>query len=123
MTDFTIEQLDSIYIIRFTSAATSLEVIKSLDELASLPDANRRLWDITKGINLSTSELQTVSLFAKHTLPVPAKIALVTATSLDYGIARQHVAYRNQLHFEESVFQNESDAIKWLQEPFKKPKS
>ena len=76
---------------------------------------NRRLWDLRECfVNFSVEELQTIANFGDHADYRDAKVALLVATDLSYGLSRMFQAFRKSEHTHVAVYRDEGEAMRWL---------
>lgn len=111
--NYTIESEEEISIVRFISSANYSDLKNAIDEL-SLVQPKLRLWDLTAGLNLSTSELRSIAEYGKASFTNYSKIAIVAPSNLTFGLSRIHEVYREVDNFQEGVFRTEEEALEWL---------
>lgn len=110
---YVIETLDGITIVRFLESPVFEDITEAIDEL-SLYQPGLRLWDLGKGLNLSSDELRKIAEHGKRKVTAPAKIAIVCPSDLSFGLARMYDVYRQQDIIEERVFRTEKEGLTWL---------
>lgn len=76
---------------------------------------NCRLWDLRECfVNFSSAELQTIANFGDQADYRDAKVVLLVATDLSYGLSRMFQAFRKSEHTAVAVFRDENEAMRWL---------
>ena len=114
--NYIIEQIGRITAIRFTSPAFAQDLIDATDEVARFENNSLRLWDFTKGISLSSSDMIRIADLLKNIGFPSSKIAVLVNDKLGYGLARMLDVHREQDNQQYSVFETEQEAFKWLME-------
>ena len=112
--NYIIEQIGKITAIRFTSPALVQDIIDVPDEVAQFENYTLRLWDFTKGLSLSSSDVAQIANRAKNIGFPPSKVAILVSDKLGYGLARMFDVYREQENQKINVFETEEEAMKWL---------
>jgi hypothetical protein len=80
--------------------------------------ASRRVFDM-RGCDLrvTSSELRRLAYVGKEEDCRPSRIALIADRDVTFGRLRQHRALRQSAHTDISVFRDEADAMRWLEDP------
>ena len=76
------------------------------------------VWDFRGAkLSLSTAEVRAFAEFVLESQPVarPPRVAIVTGTDVDFGMARMFGAYREHPSTQVRVFRDYDDAVTWAQ--------
>ena len=112
---YKIVKLGDITAIRFTHKPSLEDIRMSIDEAASISTSGLRLWDYShSGWDLTSTQLQKLTEYAKTKFLPPSKVALVATKDLSFGISRVYEAFRKQEGLEIEVFRSEPEALNWL---------
>lgn len=115
---YTIESVDGITAIRFLKAPSTEEVHRAVDDVADNSPTNLRLWDLTCGSFIQSSDqLKALAAYGKSKLFPPSKVAIVAPEDLAFGLSRVFEVYREDDVSEHMVFRSEEEARIWLALP------
>lgn len=112
--NYSIKISNGITEIRFTKVAKLSCICDAMDEVIEKYLTNFRLWDISNGIDLNSSEAQKVGEYAKSKFLTPGWSAIIAPTDLSYGTARMEDVYREDNLVTQKVFRSEQEALDWL---------
>lgn len=76
------------------------------------------VWDFRGAkLSLSTAEVRAFAEFILESQPAarPPRVAIVTGTDVDFGMARMFGAYREHPSTQVRVFRDYDDAVTWAQ--------
>ena len=76
------------------------------------------VWDFRGAkLNMSTAEVRAFAEFVLESQPAarPPRVAIVTGTDVDFGMARMFGAYREHPSTQVRVFRDYDDAVTWAQ--------
>ncbi|MDH3641801.1 MAG: hypothetical protein OES38_06875 [Gammaproteobacteria bacterium] len=111
---FTISTEDSILVVRFDSEPSLEEVKQAVREVDAIADSRFELWDLSWAA--SADEVKEIAEVAKSKVHRPLRTAILTHTTLSYGLLRMYAVYREQSNNETQVFSDEEAARAWLAE-------
>ena len=111
---YKIEIMDGICIVRFAAAPSFEQAKEAITEVSQFPESKRRIYDLSNGLDLSTSELATLAEHGKTLFTEPSRVAIVASEDLAYGLARMESAYREDGIIDQATFRTESEALDWL---------
>jgi hypothetical protein len=106
---------EGVTIIKMLSHATLAGVIQAINDLAdsSFP-TEKRLWDLTAGIALSSFNIKVLSIHALNKNPDGARVALVAPEDLALGLSSITEVNRIDGATKTRVFNNVDEAVSWL---------
>jgi len=111
---YSVELINGITVIRFNNKPETQDVIDASDEAAKVDKNGLRLWDFSKGLDVSANALEKIADHVKSIPFSPSKIAIFAPDDLTFGLARVHEVYRHQENQEYRAFRTEQEAIDWL---------
>ena len=111
---YSIDITDKIISVRFSCEPKISDILEAIDEIATIDENGLRLWDMSKGLNLTNDEVKEIAEYAKISLKTPGKTVLVSPQDHTFGISRIHDVYRDQDGHDSMVFRTEQEAIAWL---------
>ena len=111
---FSVKLVDGITTIRFFKKPELADAFAAIDEAARIDEHGLRLWDLSEGIDLPSSQLKQIAEYGKNKLSTSAKVAIVAPQDLTFGLTRVYEVYREQEQLEYMVFRTEQEAINWL---------
>jgi hypothetical protein len=103
-----------ITVIRFLSVATYDGIVKAVNDLADSSSIDKRLWDLTAGLDMSSLETQNLAEFISEKLPRHAKAAVVAPDGLAFGVSRMLEARRINMYTTTFIFRTMDEAVHWL---------
>jgi hypothetical protein len=114
--NFTIERIDGISIIRLKKDMSLAEMLDLVDQVAAAGVTDRRLWDATGYLKFSSEELGKIAARGRQHWPTPARVAYLAADDVSFGLFRMFEVFREQENYETRVFREEQEAMNWLKE-------
>lgn len=118
----TIKHANGVTTIRLTRKLSLDDVLQVLDEVARTETSNRRLWDVTGQVDLSTQELKQIAARARALWPGAARVAYVAADPLSFGLLRMFEVFQEQSEvsqqqeeYSTKVFREPGAARAWLE--------
>ena len=114
---YTIELLDTIITLRFNQNPTVDDIRASLKEASKINPGDLRLWDFSRGVDLTVHDVKDVAHYAKAIQMQPGKVAIIAPQDLTFGLFRVYMAHRNEARVTLDVFRTEEEGIDWLKRP------
>ena len=111
---YSIELVDDITVIRLEAMPDTVGVLNAIDEAAELEPTRLRLWDWSKGVDFTSTELQHIVSFGTLNKSSLLKEAVYAPQDLAFGIARMFEVYKGPGQDQYEVFRTEQEAISWL---------
>ncbi|MFC1523948.1 hypothetical protein ACFL6N_04075 [Thermodesulfobacteriota bacterium] len=112
--NYLIELSNGITEISFIKKAELIDLCNAMDDVADNYFSELRLWDMSCGVNLSTSDIKKVAEYGKLKFLTPGRSAIVAPTDLTYGTARMGDVYREDNVIVQKVFRTKQKALDWL---------
>ena len=112
--NYSVTTENGVTIIRFTKHPTLDNVFAIIDITSEDSMPCKRLWDISNGLNLTSSELQQIAEYGKAKYLKPSKIAILATNDLAFGLAGMFKVYRGDEISQTRVFRTNDEAIDWL---------
>ena len=114
--NYLVEKIGRITAVRFTLTASSHDLLDAANDVAQLENNTLRLWDLRKGVSVSTADIFVIARRMKEIGFPSSKIAVLVTDKLSYGLARMFDVHREQDNQKYNVFEREQEAVKWLLE-------
>ena len=112
--DDILEKTEGLTIIRVPARPTLQRLLEIVAEVATTDDCRRRLWDLTKGFDLSAEEIGKLAARGREHWPIACRVAYLAGDDLAYGLLRMFEVFREQENYETRVFRDEDEARAWL---------
>lgn len=112
--DFTIETVSGVTVIRISRKLEFDEILKAINDVASLTPSDRRLWNLNQFFRFSKEQILEMAELGRRIWPTASKVAYVTSDELSFGLLRMFEVYREQEQYQTRVFKSEEEALTWL---------
>lgn len=112
---YSIDSLDGITAVNFFRSPTTEDFYSAIDDVAKRELNHLRFWDLTCGVEWTSTQAEKVAIYAKLRFKTPfSKAAIVAPDDLTYGLFRVHDVFREDGLVEQMVFRTKQDALTWL---------
>ena len=111
---YTITNEKRFLVIRFLSEPKFEHVIQAIDDVSENYNPKKRLWVLSKGLNLTSAKMIEIGNHGKVKFSAPAQSAIVVPDDLAFGLVRVQGVYREDGIVDERLFRTEEEAREWL---------
>lgn len=115
---YRIETSQDLTSVTFLSEPSLADLREALRDVHAQPSGRLRLWDYSgTRVSMNGEEARALAAFARTLDRPPTRVAILVATDVEYGIARMHLAWRDEQGMESRVFRDRAEALAWLATP------
>ena len=101
-----------VTLIRFSGIPLKADILTAIDEISQHEKTGQRIWDLSRGFNLTTTEIREIVEYSKNKWPHTQKVAFIAPDDLSFGNLRMYASLmRSYEKF--VVFRSADKALNW----------
>ena len=103
---------EKVTVIRFSGIPLKSDILTAIDEISQHEKTGQRIWDLSRGFNLTTAEIKDIVDYSKDKWPQTQKVAFIAPDDLSFGNLRMYASLmRSYEKF--MVFRSADKALDW----------